>query len=278
MNYSNSKPEDNSTIVLTTEMQEIVEKEFPNITSRADDYTSLKALADDYYKKMALCFQHSRESWSLDMKAEAKQFSDLGKAYKILLFFSNKILKDAKQKEFQKRKLMNYSELKEFITSNLSDISKDISFCDTQDSRNLASFYATEMKNNYSLSQKAWIDGNKAEAKKYSEKGDENRQNMEYFNKEAAKLAFLKHNDEKKGNELDLHGLTVEEAEVILEDNVEKMKKKGEKELLVIVGKGLHSREEGPKLKDLVMNYAMIMNYKYKLDDKNQGCIILYLA
>lgn len=272
-----TKPED-TTIVLTTEMQEIVEKEYPNIASKAEDYASLKALADDYYKKMGLCFQHSRESWELDMKAEAKKFSDLGKAYKILLHFANQILREAKQKEFQKRKLMNYSDLKDFITSNLSDISKDLSFCDAQDSRNLASFYATEMKNNYSLSQKAWSDGNKSEAKKFSEKGDENRKNMEYFHKEAAKISFAtNNNNDNKNNVLDLHGLTVEEAEVILEDNVEKIQKKGEKELMVIVGKGLHSGDEGPKLKELVMNYAMIMNYKYKFEEKNQGCIILYL-
>ena len=53
---------------------------------------------------------------------------------------------------------------------------------------------------------------------------------------------------------IDLHGLTVAEAETQLHNFFIKARKNGFKKVLIIHGKGIHSKEE-PKLKKAVMDF-----------------------
>lgn len=265
------------TILITPEMEEILLVEYPQIQIKSNSYQQLKELNEEYFKKMKAFFEQSQLSWQSDYKSEAKKYSDLGKVYRILLKFTNDTLKEIKKNNFQEERLLNYLELKNFITSDPEFLKNDFKESYSQDSRKIASEFAQEMKTNYSLSQKFWEEGDKAAAKKYSELGDMSRKNMEHFHIAAAKTAYVQNNEKKKDNELDLHYLTVEEAQIILVESLERFQEKGEKVVNIIVGKGLHSGENGPKLRDLVINYAQLMNYEFKNDDKNFGCIILKL-
>ena len=92
---------------------------------------------------------------------------------------------------------MNETEIKTLISSKIDEIQMDTNFDPLLDERELASFFADSMKNNYKLSQQAWNQGNKADAKKYSEIGNDYKEQMDAFNKQAAKHAFIKNNKEK---------------------------------------------------------------------------------
>ena len=60
---------------------------------------------------------------------------------------------------------------------------------------------------------------------------------------------------------IDLHGLFVDEAMTFLSERIEKVKKTG-KNLTVITGAGLHSKND-PLIKTQVISYLKGKGYKY---------------
>ena len=271
MNAQNRK--DNE-IYITEDMKIIITKEYEKIKEKNGNYQALKEMNDSYSSKMKSNFEESQNAWKLGLKREAKQYSDMGKAYKILVHFSNENLKTARKKENDKSKEMNHFELKEFL-NGLSEIRMNEIMGESEDFREMAGFYAGEMKNSYEKSQQCWNEGKRDLAKEFSEKGLESKRNMEKFNMEAAKIALVKNNKDKSEEELDLHGLTVEEAELLIGEKVQHCMDKKSQILKVIVGNGLHSNEQGPKLRGLVMNYAEVLGLQCNVDEKNAGCLII---
>jgi len=93
--------------------------------------------------------------------------------------------------------------------------------------------------------------GNKAEAAKLREMAKEQTKKMEELQREASNEIFNKLNkDYKDGLTIDLHGLHVETAIEFLGERIEKLKKEGKTNLLVIYGAGNHSdKNVGAKIK-----------------------------
>lgn len=85
--------------------------------------------------------------------------------------------------------------------------------------------------------------------------------------------------------ELDLHGLTAERAEHLIETTLTRCRRNGAKRVLVVHGRGLHSDSgEGPVLRELVQQLLqnrcapLIRNYRTAPPrDGGQGATIVYL-
>jgi DNA-nicking Smr family endonuclease len=85
-------------------------------------------------------------------------------------------------------------------------------------------------------------------------------------------IIFDFHNSKKSNKEIDLHGLLVSEAIDFLSKRVEAAKNSNENQLIVIVGRGLHS-QGGPKIKPAVVKFANKHKIQFHLDSPNAGCI-----
>jgi len=74
---------------------------------------------------------------------------------------------------------------------------------------------------------------------------------------------------------VNLHNKTRYSTRKILIDII---KKKSKKEIYLIVGRGLHSENKKPILKNFVMNYLKSKNIDFKICEKSKGgIIIMYL-
>lgn len=131
----------------------------------------------------------------------------------------------------------------------------------------------TEMRNqSMQLSRQAFQKGDKKKAKILSNEGKEFKKLMDKENRIASNKIFDLHNSKKTIDEIDLHGLFVAEAIERLNQRVKLAKQCCLPNLVVIVGRGIHS-ERGPKIKPAVVKYANKNNIQYQMDSPNAGCI-----
>lgn len=145
--------------------------------------------------------------------------------------------------------------------------------------RQQANTYALERNKNFTLSKNAYEKGNHNQAKNYSQRGKRNEKRMHEENKKAAEAIFNYLNGhERPENRIDLHGLTVTEAMERLKERLEVVIDKGYEKLSVIVGRGIHSGSDGPKLKPAVIRFATELNISYQIHNRNDGCIIFNLT
>eukprot|EP00178_Gracilaria_changii_P020201 TRINITY_DN5870_c0_g1_i1.p1 TRINITY_DN5870_c0_g1~~TRINITY_DN5870_c0_g1_i1.p1 ORF type:complete len:194 (+),score=53.64 TRINITY_DN5870_c0_g1_i1:1-582(+) len=121
----------------------------------------------------------------------------------------------------------------------------------------------------FDQSKKEYEAGNKAEAKELSEKGHKETELMEKAQKKAAEAIFKSKNKNQPEGTIDLHGLLQKEALLIVEEQLEKAKKKGKSELRIITGAGHHSDKEGPKIKPAVQKFLNEQKYKWSEDSDN---------
>lgn len=268
------KEDDNK---LTETVETIISKELNIIEKEAEDIENLKVLYEDYVSKMKSNYEKSQNCFKSGLKAEAKQLAEIGKAYKILVQISNETLKELKKNKSLINKELSQMELREIIFNQVSDLNNE-NLNEIGEERNYAKYFADEMIKHYNLAQIAWKNNDKEAARNHSELGSNFKEYMDYFNKQAAKTAFVKNNNDiYSNNELDLHGLTVSEATCILDEKVKQCINEKVQLLKVIVGKGLHSGEKGPKLKNLVVEYAEEKRLEYMIDPSNEGCIFYLL-
>lgn len=76
---------------------------------------------------------------------------------------------------------------------------------------------------------------------------------------------------------MDLHGLHVKDAIEILEERIQELRKKREKQTLcVITGAGIHSDEKGPKIKPAVKEYLQTHSIKFEENDGNGSLTVHY--
>ncbi|CCO29440.1 Smr domain-containing protein C11H11,03c [Rhizoctonia solani AG-1 IB] len=108
------------------------------------------------------------------------------------------------------------------------------------------------MSRAFDASQDAYQSGDGAKAKELSNEGKRHKAEMERLNKEASDWIFEQVNLDSAPDELDLHGLYVKEAIERTEAAVEAAQTRGDQQIRIIVGKGLHSQGRVAKLKPAI--------------------------
>ncbi|SJL14333.1 uncharacterized protein ARMOST_17789 [Armillaria ostoyae] len=134
-----------------------------------------------------------------------------------------------------------------------------------------------EMARCFSESHDTYDRGDRAAAKDLSNEGENHKQKMEQLNKEASNWIYHENNRDSKPGEIDLHGLYVKEAIAYTDAALEEAKLRGDSEIRLIVGKGLHSEggepKVGPAIKDLMHTYQLVAEF----DPSNSGVLVVEL-
>ncbi|KAJ3284305.1 hypothetical protein HK104_010014 [Borealophlyctis nickersoniae] len=131
----------------------------------------------------------------------------------------------------------------------------------------------------FEQSRAAYAAGRKAEAKTLSDKGKQHDANMKQLNQQAADAAFAAANGgpDRPPEEVDLHGLHVQEAMEVVEQHIRKCRKAGLKRAVVITGKGNRSVDGVAKIKPAVEELCVRESIRAEPDPHNPGRIILDL-
>ncbi|KAJ3781790.1 hypothetical protein GGU10DRAFT_95989 [Lentinula aff. detonsa] len=108
-------------------------------------------------------------------------------------------------------------------------------------------------------------------AEKFSEQGKKYQLRMEKLNKQASDWIYNENNKVRKPGEIDLHGLFVEEAIERVVSAIEDSRCRGDTEILLIVGKGLHSSGGVPKLKDAIEEFIKPQPFLVARSDPTNG-------
>ncbi|KAG2148594.1 hypothetical protein BD769DRAFT_1345237, partial [Suillus cothurnatus] len=114
-------------------------------------------------------------------------------------------------------------------------------------------------------------------AKELSEKGKKHERTMEALNAEASAWIFRGMLSFKPG-ELDLHGLYVKEAISYSDKAIKEARQRGDSQIRLIVGKGLHSNGHVAKIKPALEDLMKQLNLPVEVDPQNTGVLIVQLA
>jgi len=135
----------------------------------------------------------------------------------------------------------------------------------------------------YADSQACYARGDGAGAKAASERRKQTQQRIESLRAQAATLLFAHYNAGRPLGELDLHGLYVEEALAQLRLRIDACEKRLRRPpsdaephvrmLVVIVGRGNHSRDKVAKLRPAVEELIRAHRLRVHLDTPNPGCL-----
>lgn len=128
-----------------------------------------------------------------------------------------------------------------------------------------------------SQSQQAFKSGDKGRAKELSDQAKNVLAEAEGYNRQAAEYVFRENNTDSAGDEIDLHGLYVKEAEYILQNRLTQAIRTNQDHLKVIVGKGLHSQNGVAKIKPAIDDMCRDSNLNHFVDPKNAGVLIIEL-
>ncbi|PBK94671.1 Smr-domain-containing protein [Armillaria gallica] len=124
-------------------------------------------------------------------------------------------------------------------------------------------------------SRKAYIHGDHAAAKDLSKQAKNHRKKMEQLNKEASNRVYLENNRNRKPGKIDLHGLHVKEAIAHTDAALKEAKRRGDSEIRIIVGKGLHSEGGEARIKPAIMALMRKCRLVAELDPSNSGILIV---
>ncbi|KAG1813739.1 hypothetical protein EV424DRAFT_1416248, partial [Suillus variegatus] len=113
-------------------------------------------------------------------------------------------------------------------------------------------------------------------ARELTQRGEAHRANMMLLDKEASAKIFQENNQNRR-NEVELHGLYVSEAESYFDISVQEAQDREESSLRVIVGKGIHSDNNIPKIKPAILAHAKSLGLPIEVDPRNEGCLIVSL-
>ena len=127
-------------------------------------------------------------------------------------------------------------------------------------------------------SKQAYNSGDGAGAKELSNQGKAHDRKMDELNEQASNYIFRENNANGKvdGDEIDLHGQFVEEAERILEKRIRADQAAGQTHLHAIVGKGNHSTGGVQRLKPKIEELCREMGVRYRTEE-NEGRIYINL-
>ncbi|KDQ27813.1 hypothetical protein PLEOSDRAFT_1041528, partial [Pleurotus ostreatus PC15] len=126
-------------------------------------------------------------------------------------------------------------------------------------------------------SQQAFTNGSKARAKELSNDGKKHKADMEELNRQASEWIFTGMFLTFMPGEVDLHGLYVKEAIAFTDRAIQEARSRGDSEIHLIVGKGLHSRS-GAKIRPAVEDLMSKHQLKAALDPDNGGVLIVQLS
>lgn len=123
-------------------------------------------------------------------------------------------------------------------------------------------------------SRDAWQRGDKKQAAEYKAERLELEKRAALLNDKAADQIFRHTNAGRGKNEMDLHGLYVNEALEYVERRIEEARRKKRNHLVIITGRGNNSRGGIAKLKPSVMERLMQKHQlRCTMDRPNDGCI-----
>ncbi|UNI21401.1 hypothetical protein JDV02_007397 [Purpureocillium takamizusanense] len=144
--------------------------------------------------------------------------------------------------------------------------------------RDAARAEAAKRNSCFERSKQAYNSGDGAGAKELSNQGKMHDRKMDELNQQAADYIFRENNAPGKvqGDQIDLHGLFVEEAERILEQRIRADQARGQTHLHAIVGKGNHSTGHVQKIKPKVEELCRELGLRYTTED-NAGRIYINL-
>ncbi|KAI0035895.1 Smr-domain-containing protein [Vararia minispora EC-137] len=125
--------------------------------------------------------------------------------------------------------------------------------------------------------RRAYAAGDGKRAKELSNKGREHERERNQLNNQASELIFRENNQNKGPGEVDLHGLRVDEAVKHTEREIQAARSRGDTEIRLIVGKGLHSSSGVPVVKPAVQRLMKQYNLACALDPDNTGVLIVQL-
>jgi len=117
-----------------------------------------------------------------------------------------------------------------------------------------------------------------AGAKELSNQGKAHQKEMERLNAEASAWIFRENNLDSQPGEVDLHGLYVKEAIACTDECISEARARGDKEVRLIVGKGIHSPNHAAKLKPAIEELILKHNLTAALDPDNAGVLIVRLG
>ncbi|KXN90641.1 hypothetical protein AN958_03881 [Leucoagaricus sp. SymC.cos] len=126
-------------------------------------------------------------------------------------------------------------------------------------------------------SHQAYSSGDGARAKELSNKGKQHQKHMEELNKQASEWIFHENNRDSQPYEVDLHGLYVREAITYTDRVLQQAQARGDNEIHLIVGKGLHSKNGAAKLKPAIEELMQKYQLSAELDPHNAGVLVVQL-
>ncbi|KAG6330392.1 hypothetical protein ID866_8698, partial [Astraeus odoratus] len=129
----------------------------------------------------------------------------------------------------------------------------------------------------YQQSDEAYRRGNRTSAKELSTKGGDHKRKMESLNAQASAWIFKENNLDCKPGEVDLHGLYVKEAIKYTKEAIVKAQNRGDPEIRLIVGKGLHSDGNVAKIKPALEEFMKKHNLPAEVDPGNAGILTVRL-
>ncbi|KAG8919137.1 hypothetical protein FRC00_011699 [Tulasnella sp. 408] len=126
-------------------------------------------------------------------------------------------------------------------------------------------------------SQEAYRSGDGGRAKELSNEGKRHQSEMDRLNREASDWIFEQNNLDSGPDEIDLHGLYVKEAIDHTEKAILSAQNRGDRQIRVIVGKGLHSQGSVAKLKPAIEELMAKHHLACQLDPHNAGVLVVTL-
>ncbi|RPA86836.1 DUF1771-domain-containing protein [Ascobolus immersus RN42] len=120
-------------------------------------------------------------------------------------------------------------------------------------------------------SQAAYQSGDKAAAHELSQQSKKEQANADRYNREARDYIFRVNNAGRNMDEVDLHGLYVNEAVEIVRERLQAERSRGGKGLWVIVGRGNHSEGGVAKIKPAVEQFCREEGLDVEVDERNPG-------
>ncbi|TDL15768.1 DUF1771-domain-containing protein [Rickenella mellea] len=150
---------------------------------------------------------------------------------------------------------------------------------DAQKWRDKASDEAKRKSDAFQRSQEAWRAGRKADAKALSNEGKQHAASMVQYNERAAAEIFAHYNPPPYGQtaayleQVDLHGLYVEEALKYAEKHILACRKVHRTTTVLITGRGNRSKDGLARIKPAIEAFLKKENLRAIADVPNQGCV-----
>ncbi|KAJ7188356.1 cytoplasmic protein [Mycena filopes] len=130
----------------------------------------------------------------------------------------------------------------------------------------------------FAESHEAYSRGDGAGAKELSNQGKEHQHKMQSLNKEASDWIYVENNKDSKPGEIDLHGLYVKEAIEHTDKALQQAKQRGDTEVHLIVGRGLHSQGGAAKIRPAIEELMQKHQLVAELDPHNAGVLIVQMG